>query len=66
MRDLTEEELEVLNLLRDATVAFAGLPQAHPADMMEFTVSIHDLQNIVLARPATETVYDGEGKEVNA
>lgn len=64
MRELTQEELKLLELLRTAVVVFAGLPQAHPADMEEFVGATHVLQNIVLSRPATESIRKGDGEEV--
>lgn len=54
MRDLTEEELFVVNLLGTAFNAFMALPKIHSADAPEYAQAIHKAQNIVLSRPAAE------------
>lgn len=63
MRKLTREELDVLVNLRDAVNNFAALEQSHPADMEEFVTGIHVLQNIVLSRPATESIREASEDE---
>ena len=59
MRELTEEEHEVLDLLGEALIKFSELPPVYPYDCKEFMALSVAAQNIVLARPATETVIDG-------
>ena len=54
MRDLNEQEMKVLDHLRDAVNVFLFLPESHPADEPEFIIHIHGLQNIVMSRPAME------------
>ncbi len=58
MRSLTTDELIVMNLLGQAMIKFSQLKQAHIADDPEFGQAIHAAQNIVLARPATETIAE--------
>jgi len=55
MRDLTDEEIDIMGLTRELVNGFANLNQSHPADMEEFVTHIHAIQNIILARPATES-----------
>lgn len=47
---MTNEEVEVLDLLGEAATAFASLPTEHTADLNEFVLAIHAAQNIVLSR----------------
>lgn len=48
---LTQEEINVLELLGKAASAFFGLETVHPSDSLDFTYAIHLAQNLVLARP---------------
>jgi len=63
MRDLTESELNLLELARKIVNGFAELPESHPADMEEIVGFIHGIQNIILARPATESVFVKEEED---
>ena len=56
MRDLTEKEHEVLDLLGHAVIKFAELVPVHPSDIGEFQTFVHGCQNIVLARPVFESM----------
>ncbi|KKN62971.1 hypothetical protein LCGC14_0506810 [marine sediment metagenome] len=56
MRNLTEEEYEVIDLLGQAATKFRVLKPVHPSDTSEFQIYVHACQNIVLARPGTEEV----------
>lgn len=64
MRDLTEKELELLEMSRSIANGFADLPQSHPADMEEVVTHLHGIQNIILARPATEYLQGEREKEI--
>ena len=55
-RDLTSEEMEVCNLLGMAYMKFQQLPILHSRDEPEFIQAIHVCQNIILARPALESM----------
>ena len=52
MDGLTDAEMEVLEHLRQATLAFFGLPEHHPSDCREWAVEVHHLQHRVMARAA--------------
>lgn len=54
MRDLTEEEWAVIELLAEATNAFAALPDHHPSDLREWAHEVHHLQYRVMARAVTD------------
>lgn len=54
MRDLTEDEKQVLMYTGMAASAAARLPELHTADVPEFVHHTHVLQNIIYARPAYE------------
>lgn len=54
MRELTEDEVAVIELLGEAATAAAALPELHPADVPEFVHHTHVLQNLIYARPAYE------------
>lgn len=56
MRELTPEEQDVIDQLGKAWNLFLELPTIHPSDNPEFAQSIHQAQNIVLARPALESI----------
>lgn len=47
---VTQEEIEIIELLGRAMNGFASLKELHPADQQEFAYAIHLAQNIVLAR----------------
>ena len=49
---LTPQELNVINLLRDAWNAFSKLDGHHPSDCNEFVRHINANQNSVMARLA--------------
>lgn len=49
---LTEPELRLVDKLGECTVDFGMLDVMHTADLQEFMVHIHALQNIVMARAA--------------
>ena len=49
---LTESEIAVLELLAEATNAFASLPEHHPTDLREWAHEVHQLQYRVLKRVA--------------
>ncbi|MHC4413203.1 MAG: hypothetical protein ACYSW6_09610 [Planctomycetota bacterium] len=55
MRDLTEQEMEVLMLTRDLANDFLELPEFHVDDRQEFVLAIHSIQNIIMSRPAMES-----------
>lgn len=54
MRDLTEREREVIDLLAQAWNRHQELEEIHGSDSPEFAAAIHAAQNIVLARPGAE------------
>lgn len=54
MRDLTDKEWQVVNMLGEAWNVFTQLEPSHPSDLEEFAQAVHVAQNIVFARPATE------------
>ncbi len=64
MRDLTDAEQHVLDLLADAWAGALALPPVHPADNPELVHHIHAAQNIILARPAVEQQNDDRRKGV--
>lgn len=49
---LTEAELHVIDLLAEATNAFAALPEHHPTEMREWVADVHHLQERVMCRSA--------------
>ncbi len=49
---LTDEEMEIVNLLEDAYDKFMSLPIMQPDDQQEFYNSVHHAQNTVMARVA--------------
>lgn len=57
MRELTNEERKVVYLLGQAAFHAAHLPVVHAFDYSEFVTFIHGAQNIVFARPNTETIH---------
>ena len=54
MRELTEEEMEVISLLGTAYNKFGLLYVVHKSDRDEFVAGIHKCQNIILSRPAID------------
>ncbi len=54
MRDLTDAEQHVLDLLADAWQGALELPSVHASDGPEMAHLLHGAQNIILARPAVE------------
>ena len=54
MRDLTDEELELIEKLADVWNTFVELPVVHPDHNEEFRYGIHQLQRIVMCRPVRE------------
>lgn len=56
MRGLTAAEHEALQATGDAANLFAALPVVHPEDLSEYVRACHIIQNIILARPATEVM----------
>ena len=48
---LSNEEVEVLDTLRDAWNQFNSLQELHPQDKQEFLSAIHRAQDIVMSRP---------------
>ena len=54
MRDLTDAEQHVLDLLADAWQGALELPGVHASDGPEMAHLLHGAQNIILARPAVE------------
>lgn len=53
---LTEAESAVLQQTAELWNAFLALPAVHPAEHMELCSKIHDLQRMILARPAMREV----------
>ena len=51
-KHLTPHEAEVMSCLTAAWNRFIELPPVHPDELNEFRHKIHDLQRVVLARPA--------------
>lgn len=49
-KSITEEELDILNMLGDAYNLATNLPELHAFDNSEFARAIHQAQNIILAR----------------
>lgn len=49
---MTDQEMRVLDLLAEAHRAFLALPVMHPADLPEWVIDLHHLQNRVMARAA--------------
>ncbi len=62
MRDLTDAEQHVLDLLAEAWQGALELPGGHPADSPEMVHHLHAAQNIILARPAVEQQNDARDK----
>lgn len=60
IREITQQEHEVLAALVEAWNAFLELPIQHGDDITEFRHGIHRLQEKVLARPARR--MDGQGR----
>ena len=58
MRDLTDAEQHILDLLATVWMLAGSLPHVHPADAPELVHHIHAAQNIILARPAVEQQGD--------
>lgn len=56
LRDLIQEEHDILDNLGLAANKLGRLPASHPSDMEEFMFHIHACQNIILAKPATEYI----------
>lgn len=57
MRDLTQREHRILDYLGKALIEFGVLEEpAHPNDIGDFQTCVVACQNIVLARPATESL----------
>jgi hypothetical protein len=56
MRELTDAERQLAEMLGKAFSLFVQLPVVHDDDMSEFRSAIHQCQNIVLARPAVESL----------
>lgn len=49
---MTDEEIALLDLTADVWNLFVTLPQDHPDEPEEFKTKLHDLQHMILARPA--------------
>lgn len=50
---LTDGERTALEALVDATNLFMKLPSQHPMHQQEFTLSMHQLQRLIMARPTS-------------
>ncbi len=62
MRDLTDDEQHILDLLADAWAGQMALPGVHASDSPEMAHHLHAAQNIILARPAVEQQNDDREK----
>ena len=62
MRDLTPQEMAVIDHLSKAFNAHSGLPVIHDWMPREFMDAIHRAQHIVMSRPAQE-VFNGENQK---
>lgn len=62
VRQLTPEEIKVLDLAGETMALFSQLEQVHPSDLGEMQFHVHGIQNIVLARPAYESMRHGGDK----
>ncbi len=49
---LTDEELNVADLILEAHNAYIKLPKQHPSDMVDWTNAIHVLQREIMKRCA--------------
>ena len=49
---LTFAEIDVLDLLKEATAAFYKLAEHHPTDCQEWSAEVHALQHRVMSRAA--------------
>lgn len=49
---LTDEEHALVTMVGEVWNAFLDLPQEHVRDQAEFCNRVHDLQYMILARPA--------------
>lgn len=58
---MTEQEVRVLNMTKDAWNAFLQLPIQHPDDVNEFRIHIHALQNMIYAREGIRKMQQIEG-----
>ncbi|SFG08380.1 hypothetical protein SAMN05518801_10732 [Novosphingobium sp. CF614] len=56
--DLTMLEKHALELSAELWNAFMALPVQHVDDIAEFRHKLHDLQRIVLSRPAHRTMQE--------
>ena len=54
MRDLTEQEMELIIQTREIWNNFLELPQIHPDHNQEFRYAVHNLQRIIMCRPVGE------------
>ena len=54
MRELTEEESDVLDALCNAWDKFLELPIIHPDHQTEFRHNLHILQRMIMSRPVSE------------
>lgn len=65
MRDLTQQELECIDLLVKAWNAYVSLPPINSFDRTEFMESIHAAQRNIMARPAVEWINGPEEEPGN-
>lgn len=63
MRNLTDQEMAVIEHLAAAFNLFIRLPVKHPQHAEEFSHAIHEAQHIVMARPVTDTWFGGEEQD---
>lgn len=59
LRNLTNKELEVLNLSVDLWNKFCFLPVIHPDEREEMKTMVHHIQNAIMARPVVERQLHG-------
>lgn len=65
VRELTEQELKVLELLGRAHEEFERLTIVNPADMQMFSTYITQAMHVVLGRPAGEWLVEiAKGKRL--
>lgn len=54
MRDLTKEEIDVINKLAEALSLYVELPDVDVGEMKMFGLLVRAAQNMVMSRPAAE------------
>lgn len=58
MRELNEQELNILYFLSQAMEAYKQLPELGKSDAWEFQLLIHQVQRAIMARPVLEEIFN--------